>query len=184
MDITKLILLVTERAAETAEAGGFIGTLGLNWKLFVAQLVNFVIVLLILWKWVFKPVAGALEARRQKIEKSVRQAEEIESRMKEFEKSRQGQIAKVRAEAEAILKKAEVLAESNKEELIKVAQEQAERILIDAKGKIESERAKMFAEIKEEVADLTIMAAEKILRSKLDEEKDKKLVQDFLHKIR
>lgn len=189
MEISNIILLATEQAVEHAveasqQTGGFIGTLGLNWKLFLAQLVNFTIVILILWKWAFKPITRALESRREKIERSVKQAEEIEERMKEFEKHTAEQMTKARLEAEAIIKRAQELAGSSKQEIVANAQSQADKILAEAKMRIESEKEKMFVEIREEVVNLTIMAAEKILREKLDEKNDKKMVEEILTSIK
>ena len=68
MVLANLIILATGEVTKEAGSGGVIGTLGLNWKLFMAQLLNFGIVLFVLWKWVFRPVAGALETRRQRVE--------------------------------------------------------------------------------------------------------------------
>lgn len=169
---------------EHAAEPNFIGTLGLNWKLFLAQLINFGIVILILWKWVFKPVAGALEKRRQKIEDSVKKAEEIEVRLKEFENSRSEQMKKARAETEEIIKKVSAQAETSKTEILGAAKAQAEKIFEEAKINIEREKEKMFQEIKEEVANLTVMATEKILREKMDEKKDKKMVEEVLKVIK
>lgn len=168
---------------EQAAEPNFIGTLGLNWKLFLAQLINFGIVILVLWKWVFRPVAGALEARRQKIEESVRKADEIERRLKAFEASRDEGFKKARTEAEEIMKTAIGAAESTKAEILAQARAQAEKILVDAKANIEQEKLKMFAELREEVANLTVMATEKILREKLNDQRDRKLVQEVLTRI-
>lgn len=169
---------------EHATEPNFIGTLGLNWKLFLAQLINFGIVILVLWKWVFKPVAGALKARRHKIEESVKKAEEIEVRLKELESSRGEHMRKARAEAEEIIKKAIVAGESSKAEILGSAKAQAEKILAEAKTNIEKEKEKMFQEIREEVANLTVMATEKILREKLDERKDKELINKVFSSIK
>lgn len=169
---------------EQATEPNFIGTLGLNWKLFLAQLINFGIVILILWKWVFKPVAGALETRRQKIEDSVRKAEEIEAGLKEFESSRGEQMKKTRAEAESIIQKATAAGESSKTEILGAAKAQAENILAQAKASIAQEKQKMFGELREEVANLTVMATERILREKLDEKRDRAMIEEVIKSIK
>lgn len=168
---------------EHATEPNFIGTLGLNWKLFLAQLINFGIVILVLWKWVFKPVAGALETRRQKIEESVKKADEIEKRLKEFEASRDQEFRKARAAAEEIIQKATTSGEASKAEILALAKVQAGRILADAQASMAAEKQKMFGEIREEVANLTVMATEKILLEKMDEKKDKKMVEEILKVI-
>src|SRR3989344_1771355 len=93
MDLHNLILFATQQAAEHAgESGGAIGTLGLNWKLFIAQLINFSVIMFILWRWVFRPVGGALESRRKKIEESVAKAETIEKQMQESDRLREEKL--------------------------------------------------------------------------------------------
>ncbi len=165
---------------EQAVEPNFIGTLGLNWKLFLAQLINFGIVVFILWKWVFKPVTSALEARRQRIEESVKTAEEIEKRLQEFEAHRETQMRKAQAQAEALIQKAEGLASESKSQILEMARLEARKLLAEAKTAIATEKEQMLREIREEVATLTVMATEKILREKLDEKKDKEIINNAL----
>jgi F-type H+-transporting ATPase subunit b len=179
--------LIVFAAAETAQTGSqpsFLATLGINWKLFLAQLVNFAIVIFVLWRWVMKPVVGALEARRQKIEDSVRQAQEIETRMKAFETERDQKFQLARVEAEAILKKATASADSARQEITLQARAEAERILAAAKAAIEADKQQMLSEIREEVASFTVMATEKILREKLGSQKDKELIQEVFKSLK
>lgn len=185
MEFSDWILLATEAGVEQAsESGGVVGTLGLNLKLFVAQLFNFSIVLLILWKWVFKPVVGALEKRRQKIEDSVKKAEEIELKYQKIEANRHEELKRTRAEAQEILSKALAAADSSKTEIIQNAKVQANKILAEAKTNIVMEKEKMFSEIREEVANLTVMATEKILREKIDEKKDREFIEAALRSMK
>ena len=177
--------MVTEQAAEAAighpeESAGFIGTLGINWKLFLAQLVNFGIVIFILWKWVMKPVVGALEARRARIEASVQKAEEIEQRMKQFEAEREQELREARREAEGVLQKALAAADSIKTETLESARAEAERILVETRTTIAADKEKMLRELREELSGLTLLATEKILRQKLDGHKDRELVAEVL----
>ncbi len=185
MDISNLILFATEQAAEhVGESAGFIGTLGLNWKLFLAQFLNFGIVVFILWKWVFKPVGGALEARRKRIEESVLKAQAIEDRMRSAEKEYEERLRQAQIESNRILNLAQAQAEASKLEIAGAARTEAERILSDAKLVIAADREKMFRELREEVANLTVMAVQKIIRIKLDEHKDKELLNEIFKTIR
>lgn len=180
MDINSLIYLAAEQTAEHAAKPSALGTLGIDWKLFLAQLVNFGIVVFILWRWIFRPVAGALESRRQKIETSIKQAEEIEQRMKKFEIEQEELMKKARAEGQEMVKKSQVAAESMEKETVEKARQGAEKIIKDAQIQIEQDKQRALQEAREELANLTVMATEKILRSKLDKEKDKRLVEEVL----
>lgn len=168
------------RTVEPITEPNFIATLGLNWKLFLAQLVNFGIVVFILWKWVFRPVVSALESRRKKIEDSVKHAEEIEKRMQESQSERENLIVQARKEAEDIGKKAQTAAESTKKEIMEHAKAESERILNQTKAAVAAEKDQMLKEVREEIATLVVGASEKIIREKLDEKKDKELISGAL----
>ncbi|OGH68659.1 MAG: ATP synthase F0 subunit B [Candidatus Magasanikbacteria bacterium RIFCSPHIGHO2_01_FULL_47_8] len=182
------ILLAAETAVETAQhaesAGGVVGTLGLNWKLFVAQLVNFSVILFILWRWVFKPVAGALEARRQKIEQSVKKAGDIDRQQQELQARREQELKQARLEAETVLNKALAEAQNIKQHTIADTHTQTEKMLAEARVSMHAEKDQMFSELREEVANLTVMVAEKVLREKLDEKKDRKMIEEALKQIK
>jgi len=181
MHLHNLILLVTEQATENT---GFVGTLGLNWKLLLAQLVNFGIILFILWKWVFGPVVKALESRRQKIEESGKKAEDIEKRVRETDLERENILKTARVEAEAISKKAAFAADLTKQEIIAVAKAEAEKTLSQAKQEIEAEKNTAIKEVKQEIANLTILATEKIIKQKLDGKRDMELINDTIKNLK
>jgi len=161
-----------------------LGTLGINWKLFLAQLVNFSIILFILWRWVFKPVAGALEARRQKVEESVAKAEKIETQMREADSEREQKLQQARLDAEEIIKRTASEAEKNKQHTLLAARDEAEKILNKAKQQMTAEKQQMLKEVREEVADLVVMATEKILREKLTDKKDREMIQNVMQEMK
>ena len=131
MDLLPFITLATEQAVEAAAehpegSAGFIGTLGINWKLFLAQLLNFGIVLFILWKWVMKPVVGALESRRVKIEQSLKKAQDIEERLQKFEEHKEGELRRIRVQGQEILNQANAAAASAKAETVAAGRAEAD----------------------------------------------------------
>ena len=187
MDLTNIIFLATETAVEHApsrEQTDVLGTLGINWKLFLAQAVNFSVILFILWRWVFRPVGGALEARRQRIEQSIAKAEQIEKQMREADETREQKLREARIEAEKIIQRTTTEAEKSRQETLAKARAEAEKTLGKAKETMEAEKQQMIKEVREEVADLVVFATEKILKEKLDEKKDKELVKSIIEDIR
>ncbi len=157
--------------------------LGIDWKLFIAQLVNFLIVLFVLWKWVFKPLGKKLEQRTHKIEQSLEHAKEIEQKLNDAEKFRQAEMEKVRAEANAAIYEAQKNAEKVREELTKAAHEEATKLLEGARKEMDAEKIKMMQEIREEAATLVVAATEKILKEKIDPKKDEQLIKESLKGI-
>lgn len=178
MLLISIVAEAAEQAVEHAASPGVVETLGINWKLFLAQAVNFGIVVFVLWKWVFRPVAGTLETRRQKIEQSVKRAEELEQRMSAFEIEREQKLQAARTEADALIGKAQAAASAAREDSVRTARTEAEKIVTTARSQIEAEKDQMLKEVREELAELTVLATEKILRAKIDKEKDKKLIEE------
>jgi F-type H+-transporting ATPase subunit b len=185
MDFYNIIIAATEVVQEAAEetAGGPLGTLGINWKLFVAQLVNFSIVLFIFWRWVVKPLGKTLTDRQTKIESGLKNAVYMEDEKKKFEEWKKGEMQTVRDEAEKVLKTATDTADKIKQETVGAAQNQANKIIELAKVAIESEKIQALKEVKSNVAELVIMATEKIIKTKLDPKKDHDLVKESVKEI-
>ena len=175
MNIHTIILAAAE-AATQSNSGGVLGTLGVNWKLFLAQLINFCIVLFIFWKWIVKPLGEALTKRQEKIESGLHNAEYMEKEKQNFEQWRMNEMRKTRDEADKILKGAIVDAEKIKSETVGVAHTQAAKLIEQTKASLAQEKESMMKEIRTDVATLVVAASEKILRSKLDEKKDKDLI--------
>ncbi len=165
----------TEAAGETEKVSG-IGRLGLDWKLFIAQLFNFAVIIAILYKWVFKPVGKKLQERSDKIDKALKDAADIESQKIEFDEWKQQSMQDARKEASEIISKAEMEAVAEKEKILAMTKEEQSKILRQTKAQIQSEQKQAVEEAKAEVADLVTTAAEKVLRSKIDEKKDKELI--------
>lgn len=174
-------VLATDAARDVAETDlGLLGTLGINWKLFLAQLINFGIVLFVLWKWVFKPVSSGLEARTAKIEKSLKDVSLLDQAKKEFEDWKQGAISVARSEAAQIVSDAKTEAMVVKKQVIDETKSEQEKLMTQAKSQLEQERAQTISEVKAEMADLVMSATQKILGQKLDTPKDKELIRQSL----
>ena len=160
-----------------------LGTLGINWKLFLAQLVNFAIVLFIFWKWVVKPLGSTLMKRTEKIEEGLKNADRMEEEKRKFDEWKTAEMKKVRVEADHILRTTTDTANQIKQDTIVDAQTQASKVLEQAKASIESEKVQMMKEAKTELATLVIAASEKILRTKLDPRKDHELINESMKNV-
>src|SRR6185295_17476744 len=157
-----------------------LGTLGIDWKLFLAQLINFSIVLFIFWKWVVKPLGSTLTKRQERIEEGLKNADRLDEEKKTFEAWKIGEMKKVRAEADTILRTTTDTANKIRQETIVEAQKQAAKIAEQARATIESDKNQMMKEAKQEVATLVVAASEKILRSKLDSRHDHELITESM----
>lgn len=169
-----------ETAKEVANDPSIVDTLGLNLKLFAAQLINFAIVLFILWRWVFKPITSALQKRTEKIEHSLKTAEATEQQKQEFEKWKGEQIQLTKVEAGEILSKAKDEADALKNSMLIETKHDQDAVIEKAKKQLEVEKQQVLTQIRTEAADLVVSATEQILKEKLSETKDKDLIHKAL----
>lgn len=154
--------------------------LGIDWKLLIAQIVNFLVLLFILWKFAYGPVLAMLEKRQKKIEKGLKDADEAGKKLEESADMQKEILKNARTEAKDIVEKAREQAEKAKSEIALEAKVQAEKIIAGAKSEIQQEKQKTIAEIKSEIGSLVVAATEKIVGEKIDGEKDKKLIEEAI----
>ena len=154
-----------------------LNNLGINGKLLLAQIINFLVLLFVLYKFAYGPVLKILNERTNKIEKGLKDSEDAQKKLIEITEKERAVLVKARKQAQEIIAKAEEVAVKNKEEIIVAAKTQSEKILLDSAKKIETEKALMFQEVKKQVAELVIAATGKIIDEKMDTGKDKELIE-------
>ena len=154
--------------------------LGIDWRLLIAQLINFLILLFVLRRFAYKPLLKLLDERKQKIADGLANAQKAKSNLEEAEKERQEIISTAKKGASEIISLAEAAAQKNREETLKEAKTGVEKIIAEARKQIESEKNKMIGEIKSEITELVILAAEKTASIKLDDKKDKELIEKII----
>lgn len=167
-------------AEEHAEDAGVVGLFGLNWKLFLAQLINFAIVLFVLWKWVWKPVTSGMEERTKKIEDSLLTADKIQNEKVLFEEWKAAEMSKTRTEAVSIINEAKTTAMRTKDQIVEQTKLEQQGIIDRTKIQLAKEQELAVSEAKQQLADLVVSATEKLLRSKLDSKSDQKLINAAL----
>ena len=167
---------VTETVHQASDPAGGLAALGLDWKAFLFQLITFVIVLLILRKFVFGKLVATLDARQKAVNDSIKNAEVTESKLKEAEKTIAAMIADARKEADSLIaashKEAAQMVEAAEAKAVK----RAEHIVAEAKSNMDIEVAKARELLKKETAQLVMAATEQVIRQKLDATKDAALI--------
>lgn len=171
-----------ETTHEATEAAGGIAALGLDWKAFLFQLISFVIVLLVLRKFVFGKLINTLEARQKAVDDSLKNAAETEEKLKSAEKTIAGMLSDARKEAEELVaaghKEAAQMVEAAESKAVK----RAEHIVAEAKASMDVELGKAREALKKETALLVAAATEQIIGEKLDATRDAKLIDAALAK--
>jgi len=175
----------TETTVEThtEEAAGPLGSLGINPTFFAAQLINFLIVVLVLWRFAYKPIVKMLDDRSEKIEKSLKQADEIEKRVTNLEGERETVIKKAKAQATKILEEARSEAELRKTETVSAAKREVERVVIQGKSQLVKEKEIMLREARKDMVEIAVIAATKILRNQVNEKKAQSFAEEAVRKM-
>src|SRR5438270_1930035 len=154
-----------------------------NVGLMVWTLLLFGLSMLVLWKYAFPRIGEALDRRQRAIELSIDEADEIRRRANELLEEYRERLAEARKQADEIVDRARKTGEAHERESEEEAKIRRERLMDQARRDIESETRRAIQEIRREVADLTVMATEKVTRKVLTEEDQRRLVEDTLKEI-
>lgn len=138
------------------------------------QLLIFLVVLFILGKFAWKPMLGALREREISIEEALAAAENAKKEMAQLKSDNEKLLIEARKERDNILKEASKAANNMREEAKTQASKEASRIIADAKVAIDTEKKAALSEIKQQVAELSVQIAERILRKKLSNDQAQK----------
>ena len=154
--------------------------LGINLPGLITQIVSFVILFAILSKLLYKPLVNLLDQRAEKITAGLEAAERAKEEASKSEDSIRIQLEEARSEGQRLIAQSRETAEKlREEEIIKVKGEiEAERVR--AQTNIERERDAAIEELRREFGGLAISAAEKVVKSTLDEEKNRELISSVL----
>lgn len=149
-------------------------------KILIAQVINFAIVFSVLYYFAIKPLLKIIKERGEKIEGSLKDAENIKKKIVKTEDDYKAEIVKARKEASKIIEEATKKAEEKKDEMVLKAKEEIGAVINKEKEGIRAEKEKTLKEIKREVANLIVMSLEKVLEEKITSEEDKKLIKRIL----
>jgi len=152
----------------------------LNWKLMLYQTVNFIVLMIILGYLFNRFIRPFMHKRADDIKTAFA---EIEAGKKEVEKLRHDytdQVREMRHNAKAEIDKAIQNGNSIRDEIVTKAEKEAVNLLEKAKREIDHEKQKAITEIQKEVATLSIMATKRLIHKQMDEETNRKLVEEFL----
>jgi F-type H+-transporting ATPase subunit b len=143
-----------------------VSTFGIDWRLLAMQAVNFGLLLLILWRFVYRPVLAMIDERRAKIEEGVRTADAAERRLAEADEEGKGIIGAASREGEALVASARNRAQEKTTEILKAADEKAAATVADAAARAEETKRTALREGEREIVRAAMLAAEKIMREK------------------
>jgi F-type H+-transporting ATPase subunit b len=162
----------------------FFTNFGIDWKLLLAQVVNFFLLLLILKKFAYKPLIGMLNSRKKAIEDGIKFSEESEAKLANVKVLEKEKLDKAKAEALEIVSKAEKLGDKRKEEILLDAQMKCAEIESYSKKKIEQDKETMLGDVKNEAKNLVNVGIMKALGKMEPTERDRELIKLALEELK
>jgi F-type H+-transporting ATPase subunit b len=157
--------------------------LGINGGFLLAQIVNFVVVALICWALLWKPMVKVLESRRARIAKGLEDARKAEQSLANAERDAQKIVDQRRAEANKLIEEARLRAEEQARGILEEVQREALAIRTKAREEATEERNAMLGDVRTQIAQIAIAAAERVIGQSLDEKKAQSIVSDFFTQL-
>jgi F-type H+-transporting ATPase subunit b len=181
--LTNAVVLAAESggAAAEEEGGSFLVTPDIG--LMIWTLLVFGLTMLLLWKLAFPRIAEALDRRQRAIEESIDTAERTRHEADQLLAEYRERLAEARNQADDIVARARKAGEQQEADAVAKAKIRREELLGQARRDIEAETRRAIQEIRAEVADLTVMATEKVTRKTLTSDDQRRLVDEALSEL-
>jgi F-type H+-transporting ATPase subunit b len=157
--------------------------LGINLTYLISQIVNFVLLLVLLRMFLYKPIVGMLDRRSEKIKTDLQEAEEARSKAEAAKQEYEEQLEEAREERRSIVAQATEQAEKMREDILAKARAEAQEIVTKTQDEVEYERRQALLGAQDQIADLAIAAAGKVIGESLDEKAHRRLIQEFIAEV-
>lgn len=149
----------------------------------VFQVINFLLLLYLLNRFLFKPLLARMDERSAKIEKGLEDAETAARDRELARAEREAAVSEARKEAAEMLARANKIADDTRNEILTDARSEAEKVTQRAREEINAEKEKAMSELRSQVADLALEAAAKLVRSDMNATTQRRLVEEFLAEV-
>jgi F-type H+-transporting ATPase subunit b len=154
-----------------------------NTSLIFWEIITFLILLFLLYRYVYPPIRDQIQHRQSEIEQAIDEAQKTRSEARELLAEYRRQIEEARGEARQILDEARKQGEAARERARREAREEGDRIIQRAREEIGRERDAAMRELRGEVADMVIVATERVIGHELDREEHERLISEALDSL-
>jgi len=161
----------------------FFNAFGVDVPKLIFQVINFLLLLYLLNRFLFKAVIRMLDERQQRISKGLEDAESAARDRDLARAEREAALDEARKEAQTMIARATKIADDSKAEILAEAKAQAEKATSKARDEITAEKERAMAELRTHVAELALEAAGRLVRSEMDGPTQRRLVEDFLSEV-
>jgi len=159
------------------------GLLDVNPGLIFWVVITFVLLLIVLKKMAWGPILNSLNERENFIKDSLEKAEKAQTEAEKLLEENKANLAKAEEEAQKVIEQGREYSETLKAQMLEASKKEAQKMITEATAEIERKNKEAFSSLKDQVADIAIEAAEKIIRANLDKEKQTKLINEYLEDL-
>ena len=170
-------------AAEPVKTGDYFPFLTIDPVTMIATLINTLILFLVLKHFLFKPVNKILDERKQNVEETYRQADEKLSEAARLESEYTEKLANAKEESAEIVKNATKRAQTRSDEIIAEAKKEASSLMVKANADIEKEKKRAVNQITDEISDIALAVAEKVVEKEIDPKDHERLIESFISEL-
>jgi F-type H+-transporting ATPase subunit b len=157
-----------------------LGELGISWPTLLAQIAGFVILLVVLYLFAYKKVMNMLDTRSQKIKESIEEVQKVKEQAAQAEEEFKKKVEAASKEGQEVISKAMRSGEEARQRAQLEAKQEAQVLVEKARAEIQRERNEAIGELRQEFADLTVVAAEKVIGKSLDKEAHRQIIDKVL----
>lgn len=151
---------------------------GIEWKLLIAQVINFGVLVFILWKLVYRPLLKVLDERTEQAKDAEEKSNSVDRRLEEIKNLEEQTLAEARNAGQKLLKDAEISAGVLHKKLSEEASAHADKIVKDMQAKMHTEQAALRVELKKEIVNIVASALEVTVGKYLDTNAKTKLAEE------
>jgi F-type H+-transporting ATPase subunit b len=166
--------------AQEQEAHEAVDLLSPNTGLMFWTLLIFIVLLVILSRFAFKPLTAAVEARERKLDEAIKAAQDDRQAAAALLADQQRAVETARADAQRLLAEARTTGEKLRAEMLEQTKHQQHELLARARAEIDTERKRAIADLRREAVELALAGASKVIERNLDDQTNRKLVESFL----
>lgn len=153
-----------------------------NWTLFW-EVINFLVLLVLMTRFLYKPIMRMIDQRREMIQKDLSEASDTKKKAAELKQSYEAKLQAARNEAHEIIAQAEKRGHERREEIIAEAQNEATRMKERAMEEIAQAKRQALSQVRDEVAGISLLVAEKFLQESVDSKRHQHLVNEFIQQL-
>lgn len=158
------------------------GLVALDWT-FLFQLANFLILFLILKHFLFQPVTQFMQNRENEIKNQINSAKSLEEKANALKAEYEAKLARAEEEGKELIKTHIQRGENRAFEIIKAAESDVDSMKLHAHRELETERIKAVNELKDQISELAVLAASKVIEKDLKERDHKDLIDKFINEV-